>query len=237
MITRIHILLALSLSLSPVFAERACRILFLAAPNGAPISMHLFNGIDSQEVALPRRNFSPVYKVPPGPLKLQLLPKPFESVELLPAGAPSVIVPEDVNDFYLLLASDPENKVAPVKMIVVAINSKGLSDGEMLWVNLTKKKVAGLLGKQKLVIHPGEMKRVMAPMNERGAYSVDLFYKKDDDEHVYPICQTKWRYDPSSRSLVFVMEDVNRIAPVVYCFSDSRADWVRAREQQKVGKE
>lgn len=230
MMTRIFILIALSISLSSAFAERTCRILFLGAPNGAPSSMHLFDGTKSQEVVLPRRNLSPVYKVPAGPLKLQLLPEPFQSAELLPPGAPSAIVPESINDFYLLLSSDPDNQVAPVKMKVVAANSKGLRAGEMLWFNLTQDRIAGRLGKQKLALNPGDIKRIMAPMRGKGAYPIDLYYKRNGSDHIHPICQSKWRYDPNSRSLVFVMKEANRAAPVVYSFRDSRRGKIKSSE-------
>lgn len=222
MITRPWVLLFVLLCVSSASAERTCRILFLSAPNGAPAKMHLFDGKESQEVILARRNLSPVYKVPAGPLRLQLLPEPFHSVETLPAGAPSVVISEKTGDFYLLIASDPANQVAQVKMAMVPASSRSLSDGDLLWFNLDKVKVAGKLGDRKLMLGPGEIKRIESPIAEKGAYPVDLHYMKEGSDHVHPICSTKWRHDPQSRNLVFVVREPGRAAPVIYSFRDSR---------------
>ncbi len=216
------LLLLLPLLGSMALAERTCRILFLAAPQGAPTQLHLFDGKESREVTLTRKNLSPVYELPSGALKLQLLPQAFESLEKLPAGAPSVMIPEHLGHFYLLIGSDPNNQVAPVQMRVIAADDKGLKDGDMLWFNLTQFKVAGELEDKKLVLEPGDIKRIEAPIDERGAYAVDLFYKRDGSEHVHPVCSTKWRHDPRSRSLVFLMTIPGRQAPVAYSFRDAR---------------
>jgi len=201
---------------------RTCRILFLSAPHGAPTKLHLFDGVKSQEVELPRRNFSPVYKLPAGKLKLQLIPDAFQTEELLPAGAPAVIVSEEVNDLYLLVFSDPSNKVTPVKMEAVNANNNRLGEGEMLWFNLTNDLIYGKLGSRKVALKPGESKSVGAPMRERGAYPVELFYKRQGSEHIHPICHTKWRFRPASRSLVFVLMEPYRKAPMIYSFRDLR---------------
>ena len=96
--------------------KRTCRILFLEGPDTALRTLHLFDGTRSQEVELPRLNFSPVYELPPGNLNLTLLPDPPAAPDQIPAGAPAAKLPETVVDFYLLLVSDQANKIAPVSM-------------------------------------------------------------------------------------------------------------------------
>ncbi|NNC87466.1 MAG: hypothetical protein HKN82_03275, partial [Akkermansiaceae bacterium] len=86
------------------FAQQApkhsCRLLFLDGPDAAPDTLHLFDGVESQEVELPRLNLSQVYKLRPGALTLHLLAGPPGDPEKIPAGAPSVAVPATVTDFY-----------------------------------------------------------------------------------------------------------------------------------------
>ena len=99
--------------------ERTCRILFLDGPDDAPEKLQLFDGAKCREVDLPRMNFSKVYQLPAGALRLWLLPAPPADPAKLPPGAPAVAVAEGVTDFYLLVTSDPANTVAPVRMQVI----------------------------------------------------------------------------------------------------------------------
>ena len=98
--------------------EHTCRILFLDGPDDAPAILQLFDGAKCREVDLPRMNFSKVYQLPGGPLKLRLLPDPPADPANVPPEAPGVTVAEGIADFYLLVTSDPANPIAPVRMQV-----------------------------------------------------------------------------------------------------------------------
>jgi hypothetical protein len=203
---------------------RTCRILFLEGPDTAPNSLHLFDGARSQEVELPRMNFSPVYELPPGNLTLSLLPAAPADPENLPAGAPTAKVPEAVVDFYLLLTSDPSNKIAPVAMQVINAGMDRLKAGQMLWFNLTDHQVGGRLGSEKLVIQPKSTATLDPPAVGAKDYPVDLAYRIQGKQHLYPICETKWLHDPRSRSLAFIFTKPGTRTPRVLVFPDFRAD-------------
>ncbi len=136
-------LLFLILALLPTAAlaqkpkDHTCRILFLSGPGSAPDKIHLFDGASSIEVDLPRMNFSQVYKLRPGALRL--LPSPLDDPEKLPSGAPTATVSENITDFYLLVTSDPTNPVVPMRMQIINAGANKLKRGQMLWFNLTKK--------------------------------------------------------------------------------------------------
>lgn len=201
---------------------RTCRILFLDGPDNAPSTLHLFDGARSQEVELPRMNLSPVYELPPGNLTLSLLTAPPADPTKLPPGAPSAKVPETFIDFYLLVSSDPSNKVAPVSMQVINAGMDRLRAGQMLWFNLTEHQVGGVLGSEKLAMQPKSTVTIDPPVSGAKDYPVNLAYRIQGKEHLYPICETKWLHDPRSRSLAFIFNKPGVRTPRVLVFADFR---------------
>lgn len=203
--------------------EHTCRILFLNGPDNAPEKLILFDGVGSQEVALPRLNLSPVYKLRPGNLKLHLLTTAPIDPKAIPEGAPSVMVPASASDFYLIVTNDRSNAVVPVQMQLVNANAKHLGRGEMLWFNLTKKTIAGQVGTEKVVLKPSSRSVVKAPARTKGDHAVDLYFRLPDDDFVYPLCKTRWRHNPQIRKLVFIFEEGKRRSPRIQAFTDFRA--------------
>ncbi|MCF7733826.1 MAG: hypothetical protein K9N23_19220 [Akkermansiaceae bacterium] len=202
--------------------EHTCRILFLDGPDTAPETLHLFDGATSREVDLPRMNFSKVYKLRPGARTLRLLPAAVNDPEKVPPGAPSVTVSEDVTDFYLLVTSDPANTVAPVRMQVINAGSEHLKRGQMLWFNLTKNTVGGTVGSEKLVIQPNSRVTLDPPARDNLNYPVKLYFRIVGKEPLYPLCETKWRHDPRSRSVAFIISERGTRTPRVLVFPDYR---------------
>ncbi|MCX6879505.1 MAG: hypothetical protein NTW21_37730 [Verrucomicrobia bacterium] len=201
---------------------RTCRILFLEPPPKAPETLQLFDGTESREVELPRMNFSRVYELPAGPLKLYLLPAPPPDPTQIPAAAPAVTVPATLADFYLLVSSDPANPIAPVRMQVINVGDDKLKRGQMLWFNLTANAVGGTLGTSNLAIAPGTRAVVDAPAGRSEEYPVSLSFRMPGDQQLYPLCETRWRHDPRGRSLVFIIAQAGRRSPRVMAFSDFR---------------
>ena len=208
------------------FAQKApdhtCRILFLGAPDDAPQKLQLFDGAKCREVDLPRMNFSKVYQLPGGPLNLRLLSAPPEDPTKVPPGAPGVAVAEGVTDFYLLVTSDPANTVAPVRMQVINAGADKLKLGQTLWFNLTKNLVGGTLGSEKLVIQPNSRVTLDPPTTGNRDYLVNLSFRIPGNERLYPLCETRWRHDPRSRSVAFIIAENGIRSPRVMVFPDYR---------------
>jgi len=203
-------------------AKHTCRILFFDGPDAAPEKLQLFDGATSVLVDLPRMNFSKVYPLRPGALTLSLLAEPLSDPTKLPPGAPSVTVAEEVTDFYLLVTSDPANTVAPVRMQVINAGADKLRAGQMLWFNLTKSSVGGTVGSEKLVLQPNSRVILDAPARGNQDYPVNLSFRIPDNERLYPLCETRWRHDPRSRSVVFVNAENGVRSPRVMVFPDYR---------------
>jgi len=217
---------------------RTFRILFLEGPDSAPQTLQLFDGKSSTEVDLPRMNFSKVYPLRPGTLKLSLLPTAIDDPEKLPEGAPSVVLPESSTDFYLLLTSDPSNKVAPVRIQAINADPSRLKKGAMLWYNLTDLTVGGTVGSRKLVIAPLSSKTLEPPASGNTDYPVDLAFRIAGKEANYPLCETKWRHDPRSRSLAFIIANEGYRSPRILVFPDFREQEQRKNDDganQRVG--
>jgi hypothetical protein len=221
------LLLILCLLPGVSFADSAakahtCRILFLNGPDSAPDKLHLFDGLGSIEVELPRMNLSKVYPLRPGPLKLSLLPTPLDDPEKLPKGAPSAKVHAEAVDFYLVLTSNPENAVAPVSMQVINATGSKLKQGGMLWYNLTQVTVGGTVGNRKLLVKPMSHRKLPPPASGNTDYPVNLSFLLPENKTPYPLCETKWRHDPRSRSLAFIIANEGSRAPRVLVFPDFR---------------
>jgi len=212
------------LSLAEDISARTCRIVFLDRPASAPKTLFLFDGKDIREVEVPRLNLSPVYHLPDGNLNLRFFLSAPANLENMPESGPSIIIPETTNNVYLLLTSNPENEVAPVSVQAVSADSTNFSRGQMLWFNLTDKRVGGNVGSENLDIQPHSRKRVSEPHRGHGDYPVELYFFIEGDGHLHPLMESRWRHDPRSRSLVFIANNGNRRAPRVFSFSDFRSE-------------
>ena len=209
-------------------SSRTCRILFLGAPQGAPGKLQLFDGTLSQEVELTQMAFSPVYKVRPGAVTLALLPAAppapaaLGAAPPIPAGAPKANVGEGIGDFYLIVSSDPTNKVAPVKMQVINADSLKFKRGQMLWCNLTNSKVGGKVGSRNLLIEPNSRLILDPPAARMEDYHVNIRYIPLGKEQSEPVCETNWTYDPRTRGVFFIVNPPAGLVPRIMGFSDFR---------------
>lgn len=218
----ILLLLLFASVLSAQESERTCRILFLNAPQQASSKYYLFDGQKSQEVTLPRLSFSPIYKLQPGDIKLWLLTSPVAKAEEIPPGSPSVIVDAAMIDLYLLITNDPTNSVLPLRMQIVNANYDKIGLGEMLWINLTKKHLAGKIGRSSLKLAPNSSTMVNKPASSPEDYPVEIYFRVAGDDRTHPLIESQWRHDPRSRCVVFVFDEGRRRAPRIKSFSDFR---------------
>lgn len=147
---------------------RTCRIVFLDRPAGAPPPRHLFDGPSPQEVDLSGINLSPVYQLAPGTIQFKLLPAKVVDTKGISPEAPSIETPADYNDFFLLVASDPNKKIAPVKIEVVNIAIRNFRLGQTLRINKSDHTIEGKLGSQILSLKPEGYQVVNPPISDEG---------------------------------------------------------------------
>jgi hypothetical protein len=218
----ILLLLSLASILPAQESARTCRILFPNAPQQPAGRYFLFDGKASQEVTLPRLSFSPVYKLRPGDIRIWLVTSPVSKPEELPPGSPEVTVGADIRDLYLLVTTDPDNRVLPLRMKVVNANSEKIGRGEMLWFNLTSKHLAGKVGRSSLQLAPNANAMVKEPAASHEDYRVEIYFRVPGDDRTHPLIESQWHHDPRSRYVVFVYDEGRRRAPRIMSFSDFR---------------
>ena len=112
----------------PTYAQqeekpRTCRIIFPERPQNAPTEAYIFDGQISQKVLLPSLNFSQVIELPQGKITIGMTPDPVSDPETFPEGAPTVSFTASQTDLYLLIYSDPKNKVLPIRIQPISIDS------------------------------------------------------------------------------------------------------------------
>lgn len=202
---------------------RTCRILFLGAPAGAPEKLHLYDGTASREVELPQMNLSPIYQLPAGAIGLTLLPGPVSKPEHVLPGAPKVAVAENIADLYLLVSPDPANPVVPVKLQVIDTDATKFRTGQMLWFNLTPNRVGGQVGSRQLAMEPNSRTILEAPAAASEDYPVNLTFRQPGNDRLYPLCETKWLFDPASRTVFFIISQQGNRTPRILGFPDHRA--------------
>jgi hypothetical protein len=208
---------------APATGARTCRILFLSAPDNAPKSIFLSDGASVRKVELPSLNFSDIYALGAGEITLRMFSQPPAEGQPLPEQAPKVNVAEAVKDFYLLVASDPSNSIAPLRMQVVDANPENFRAGQMLWFNLSPFTVGGQVGKNSLNMKPNSRFIADAPAAGYEDFPVKLGYVPIPNQQAELLCSTTWRHDPTVRSVVFITIPAGGRAPRVQGFVDSRA--------------
>lgn len=203
---------------------RTCRLLFLGASDSDPQTLHLHDGTKSQEVELPRLNFSKFYQLPGGALSLRLLAAPVAEGQAPASTSPSAAVTEASGDIYLLLSPDPSNKAVPVRMQVIDASADRFKPGQMMWYNLTAHDVGGKVGKQQLVLKARSRTITDAPASSNEEYNVNLSYRMTGKDALYPLCETRWSHDPGARTVLFVVNEPGSRAPRVMGFPDQPAN-------------
>ncbi len=219
----IGLLVTSSLVSAQSAGKRTCRILYLGGSEAAPESLFLHDGVNAQEVELPRMNLSPVYQLPPGPRTLRMLATAPATPEVISPDAPSIQVPEAVSDIYLLVSSDPSNKITPVKMQIVDVDPSKFKKGQILWFNLSPNRVGGEVGSENLAMEPNSKNMMNPPAAKREDYNVKLAFRIEGKPDLYPLCETKWLHHPDSRSVFFIVAQQGSRTPRVLGFRDYRA--------------
>jgi len=203
--------------------KRDCRILFLERPAIAPKSLHLFDGSTSQQVDLPNMNLSAVYKISSNTTQLKLLQEKVDDPEAISPDAPTVEIPAEYSNILLIISSDPENKIAPVKLTAINLNFK---IGQTLWINRTDKTIEGKLGEQVLSLEPDSSKIIDAPLGNQntptsGYFEASFTYRIQGSDVSSPISEQQWWHDANSRHIGVIANSGGKL-PKINFFRDFR---------------
>lgn len=201
--------------------KRTCRIVFPERPNDAPKVAYLFDGKESQQVALPSMNFSKVIALPKGELTLLMTPTAITDLENLPLSAPRLKIAEGVQDFYILVTPDPSNSTLPLRMNMVNTSNGKLKPGETLWFNLTDHRIVANLGKSKMSVKPKGRTVSKNPASKSGYYRAEFGYQRHGEGDFQRVTEQHWWHDAKSRHVGFIVNTGGRL-PKIYFYRDFR---------------
>lgn len=201
---------------------RSCRVVFPERPRDAPKIAYLFDGKESQRITLPSMNLSPVIEFSGGELIIAMTSQKVDDPEALPALAPRLRIPEGVNDFYILVTPDPENRHLPVKMNLVDPAGSKLKPGEILWFNGTNHRIIAKLGDARLSVKPQSRSISNSPVPKSGYYNAQFGYQANGEGPVARITEQQWWHDVGSRHLGFIVNTGGKL-PKIYYYRDFRS--------------
>lgn len=212
----------ISLAINTARAQsRTCRIVYPERPQDAPISAYIYDGKDSQPVTLPSMNLSEVIELPGGEITIAMLTTKITDPKNLPPKFPSLKIPENIREFYIIITHDPEQKELPIKMNMVNTGEGKLKPGETLWYNYTGHRIAAKLGNAEMIIDPNGRGISGDPAPASGLYTAILKYQEDGKGEYKPITEQSWWHDSSSKHLGFIVNTGGKL-PRIYYFRDFR---------------
>ena len=213
-------------------AERTCRMVFPEKPSSAPRFVYLFDGKKNHRIFLSAVNFSEVVDLPFGEITITMAPKPITATdrEEIPKAYPKLRLSEEVRNFYLFLSPNKDNKVMPLRMQPVNIDSRKFKLGSTLWYNFTNHKIAAKIGKAKLALNPKKSAIVEKPRDDSGYYDAAFIFQRNSKGDFLKITEQRWWLDASSRYVGFISDRGGRL-PRIYFFRDYRTKFKEIKEE------
>lgn len=201
--------------------QRTCRIVYPDRPQDAPKSAFLFDGTRSHKVTLPSMSLSEVIQLPEGRITIALTTGEITDSKALLENAPTLLIPENTPDFYVVLTANEENPYLPIQMKLAYPEAGGFEVGQTLWLNLSNHQIVATLGDAKLSLEPLDMKISDSPSQKSEYYRAKFFYKKDAAGEFAPLAEQSWWHDSKSRSLGLILDSGGRL-PKIMALRDFR---------------
>jgi len=171
---------------------------------------------------LPSMNFSPVTSLSAGDITLYMSANPISDPENIPPNLPSLNIPKDIQDFYIIVTPDRKNTTLPLKMRLVSLTDGKLGLGETLWFNTTKHHIVANLGQSKMSVAPRRQTVTKNPIQNSGYYKAEFGYRANGKGDIARITEQSWWHYENSRHLGFIVNTGGKL-PKIYFFRDFRS--------------
>lgn len=202
-------------------SERTCRLVFPEKPSGSPRFIYLYDGKESHKVYLSAVNFSDVVEIKSGDISLIMSPEPISDPEKIPPEYPRLSVPEGIKNFYIFLSPDDKNKVIPLSMILLNLDTGKFKLGNTLWYNFTNHRIAAKLGDSKMLIDARKSTISKDPLTKNGYYKAEFIFQPNSTGDFRKITEQQWWHDSNCRYVGFIVDRGGRL-PRIYFFRDFR---------------
>lgn len=202
--------------------ERTCRLVFPEKPGDSPEFVYLYDGKENHRVYLSAVNFSDVVKIARGNISLIMTTAPISDPENIRPEYPRVSIPETIQNFYIFLSVDEENKVLPLRMNLINLDSGKFKPGHTLWYNFTDHRIAAKLGQTKMSVDAKGSTISEDPLSERGYYRAEFIFQPQSAGDFRKITEQQWWFDAKYRYVGFIADRGGRL-PRIYFFRDFRS--------------
>jgi hypothetical protein len=202
-------------------STRTCRIIFPERAKDAPKAAYLYDGKKNHQVRLPSANFSKVIELPRGELTVLMSPTEITDPTVLPPATTQLKVEESVQDFYILVSSDPTHTKSPLKFRLIDASDDKLKRGGTLWTNLTDHQIVAKLGNKEMTIKPMSETVSNNPVSSSGYYRAEFSYQPHAEGETYKITEQQWWHDANSKHIGFIVDSGGRL-PKIYFYRDFR---------------
>jgi len=187
-------------------AERPLRLLYFQAPADAPEDAFIFaGGKVVAETELPRHNFSNDIEIPKGDTVLHFLPQPLEEGSEVPQGAPRVKIPAGWQKVLLLIAADKGNSILPIRVKAINASDSAFGPGSIYMMNLSKIRVAGMVGDKKLDLRPNSIEILKNPISGNGFYPTKLYSVATSGAQPQRFIKQMWEKSDTTRQVLFIL--------------------------------
>ena len=196
-----------------------CRLVFLERTAESPNKAVLFDGTKNHDVKLSSMNLSAPVTLSEGATAIVMTSKKIIDPTTIPTGTPHIKIPTGAKQLYIIVVSDTNNKIFPVKLIAIDSSDSKVKLGQTLWINLSKNLVAGRLNHKKFTIAPRNKLITSPPLEKAGYYKTAFAYKPVGKDLYHPIMKKTWWFDPKSKYLGFIINRGGRL-PKIFTFRD-----------------
>ncbi|MDQ8196179.1 hypothetical protein QEH59_17215 [Coraliomargarita sp. SDUM461004] len=171
--------------------------MYYDAPDSAPKDAFIYQGDEAAgRVPLPRRNFSKPFELAEGALRVSLLPAALAEGVSIPEQAPAIQIPKEWDKVLILAFPDPNNPIFPIRLKALDASDDVFGPGELLFINFAEVSIFGMVGEQKLLLHPETIQVISHPIPDKGEYQIKLDSVKNDIESRRWLMRQTWRHQP-----------------------------------------
>ncbi|MFD2276872.1 hypothetical protein ACFSQZ_10355 [Rubritalea spongiae] len=204
-------------------AKVQVKFFFHKPPESAPTEVSVFSQGSSKitTVGLPDKQFSETYTFKEGGRVLYFAPRDVNfplKPELL-AKLPQVKLKKTDKFLALIVFSDPDNKLLPIRVEKISANSEVFGNGDFLFANFSNVSIKGSLKREEFVLKPKSSVLVEKPGEhlESIQLKLDKLVEVNGEKKMAKFARNIWRSNHKTRYVTFIDERGVRSRLSYYC--------------------
>ena len=208
-----YIVFALALCFTAILEAKPTRFIVYDKPGNLPEELFMYvNGKLHGEITLREKNFGEEVEIKEsGEMKILFSDRVFEQDEEIPAGYPTMLVPEGWSKFLTIAVGDLTNENLPLEFHPVNASANFFENSDYLIVNRSENVLVGDFGPEKILVGPKKMKvyKMAKYHNQLLDIIIDYVRPNDGNKRRWGIAKG-WRVLKDRRTLVFFFSPPGR---------------------------